>query len=193
MTDTSLTLQVIIGSTRPGRNGPLIAQWAAEQARAHGRFTVELVDLADFKLPILDEIAHPRFSTYEHEHTKRWSASVKRGDAYLFVLPEYDYSMPASVLNALQVLYHEWSYKPAAFVSYGGESGGLRSVQMTKQAMTTFKLVPIVETVSVHYLPRHIDKAAGTFTPEPDYAKKATVMLDELHRWAVALRTLRPA
>lgn len=191
MTDSALTLQVIICSTRPGRNGPIIAQWAAEQAKAHGKFTVELVDLADFALPILDEKAHPRFGTYEHEHTKQWSASVKRADAYLFVLPEYDYSMPASLLNALQVIYHEWTYKPVGFVSYGGESGALRSTQMTKQVVTTFKMVPMVEAVSIHHVAKHIDKANGTFTPEPDHPKKAAAMLEELHRWAVALRPLR--
>jgi len=191
MTDQQLLLQVIICSTRPGRNGPAVAAWVADQARAHGKFAVEVVDLADFDLPILDEKAHPRFGTYEHDTTKRWSESVKRADAYVFVLQEYDFSMPASLLNALQCIYHEWTYKPAAFASYGGESGGLRSVQMTKQVLTTFKVVPMVEAVSIHHVAKHIDKATGTFTPDEASPKKATAMLDELHRWAGALRTLR--
>jgi NAD(P)H-dependent FMN reductase len=190
MTDQQLLAQVIICSTRPGRNGPKVAAWVETQARAHGMFAVELVDLADFKLPIFDEVTHPRHGTYEHEHTKRWSASVKRGDAYVFVLPEYDFSMPASLLNALQVLYKEWTYKPAAFASYGGESGALRSVQMTKQVLTTFKMVPIVETVMIQHVTKHIDKATGAFTPDESHPKKATAMLDELHRWAAALNPL---
>jgi NAD(P)H-dependent FMN reductase len=191
MTDSPLTLQVLICSTRPGRNGPIIAQWAVEQAQAHGKFAVELVDLADFALPVLDEAAHPRLGTYEHAHTKRWSESVQRADAYLFVLPEYDYAMPASLLNALQVLYKEWTYKPVGLVSYGGESGALRSAQMTRQVMTTFKLVPMVEAVSIHHVAKHIDKATKTFTADADHPKKAAAMLEELHRWAGALRPLR--
>lgn len=190
MTDQPLVLQVIICSTRPGRKGPAVASWVMEQATSHGKFAVELVDLADFKLPILDEVAHPRLGQYEHEHTKRWSASVKRADAYVFVLPEYDFSMPASLLNALQCTYQEWTYKPAAFASYGGESGGLRSVQMTRQVLSTFKVVAMLEVVSIHQVAKHID-AAGAFVPEEGYPKKAKAMLDELHRWAVALKPMR--
>jgi NAD(P)H-dependent FMN reductase len=190
MTGQKLLLQVLICSTRPGRKGPVVAAWAAEQARAHGKFDVELVDLADFNLPILDEAAHPRLARYEHEHTKRWSASVQRADAFVFVLPEYDFSMPASLLNALQVIYHEWTYKPVGFVSYGGESGALRSAQMTRQVLATFKVVPMVEAVSIHQIAKHVD-ASGAFTPEDGHPKKAQAMLDELHRWAEALKSLR--
>lgn len=190
MTEQPLVLQVIICSTRPGRKGPAVARWAMEQATSHGKFAVELVDLADFQLPILDEVAHPRLAQYEHEHTKRWSASVKRADAYVFVLPEYDFSMPASLLNALQCTYQEWTYKPAAFVSYGGESGGLRSVQMTRQVLSTFKVPAMLEVVSIHQVAKHMD-ATGAFVPEESYPKKAKAMLDELHRWAVALKPMR--
>ena len=191
MTDQQLLAQVIVCSTRPGRSGPAVAAWMAEQVRTHGKFAVELVDIADFNLPILGEAAHPRFGKYEHEQTKRWSASVARADAYVLVLPEYDFSMPASLLNALQCLYHEWTYKPAGFASYGGESGALRSVQMTKQVLTTFKVVPLVETVMIQHVSKHIDAATRAFVPSEDLPKKATAMLDELHRWALALRSMR--
>ncbi|MDQ8153091.1 MAG: NAD(P)H-dependent oxidoreductase [Gemmatimonadota bacterium] len=191
MTDQPLVLQVIICSTRPGRVGPAVARWMEAQARAHGRFTVELVDLADFNLPILDEAAHPRLGQYAHEPTQRWSASVRRADAFVFVLPEYDFSMPAALLNALQVIYHEWTYKPAAFASYGGESGALRSVQMTKQVLTTFKVVPLVETVMIQQVAQHIDKSTGEFVAADGHPKKAVAMLDELHRWTVALKPMR--
>ena len=190
MNDTRFLLQVIICATRPGRKGPSVAAWAVEQAKAHGKFEVELVDLADFNLPILDEAAHPRLGQYEHEHTKRWSASVQRADAFVFVLPEYDFSMPGSLLNALQVIYHEWTYKPAGFVSYGGESGALRSAAMTRQVLATFKVVPMVEAVSIHQVAKRVD-ANGVFTPEDGQAKKAQAMLEELHRWTGALKALR--
>lgn len=187
-----LTLQVIVCSTRPERKGPAVAAWVAEAARAQGQFAVEVVDLADFDLPMLDAVAHPRLGKYEHEHTVRWSESVKRADAFVFVTPEYDFSMPAALLNALQHLYHEWTYKPVAFASYGGESGALRSVQMAKLAVTTFKMVPLVEAVTIQYVAKHIDEATGQFLPGAGHADKARAMLDELHRWAVALKPMRP-
>ncbi len=186
-----LILQIIIASTRPGRVGPAVARWVEQEAQAHGKFAVELVDLADFHLPLLEESKHPRHGQYDHAATQRWSESVQRADAYVFVLPEYDFSMPATLLNAMQVLYHEWTYKPAAIASYGGESGGLRSTQMTKQVATTFKLVPMVEAVTIPYIARHIDKTTGAFTPDEGHPKKAQAMFDELHRWALALKGMR--
>lgn len=186
-----LNLQVLVCSTRPGRVGPVVGAWMLEQARAHGQFDAELVDLADFALPVFDEPAHPRFGVYGHEHTKRWSATVKRADAFVFVTPEYNFSSPPVLLNALQYLYHEWTYKPVGFASYGGTSGGLRGVQMTKQVLTTFKMVPVVEAVTIRLVAEFVDKATGAFTANEKHPREAHAMLDELHRWAVALKAMR--
>jgi NAD(P)H-dependent FMN reductase len=93
-------------------------------------------------------------------------------------------------LNALDYLYHEWNYKPAGFVSYGGVSGGTRSVQMTKQVLTTLKVVPLPEAVTLPFVAKHID-AEKNFTPDEGQQKAVTTMLDELLRWTTALRTLR--
>src|SRR5262245_20375897 len=118
-----LNLHVVIVSTRPGRGGPAVARWFVEQASSHGAFQMKLVDLAEVNLPLLDEPSHPRLRDYKHEHTKKWSATVAEADAFVFVTPEYNYSAPASLINALDYLFHEWAYKPAGFVSYGGVSG----------------------------------------------------------------------
>src|SRR5450432_3830534 len=136
-------LSVIIGSTRPGRVGLPIGQWFFECAKAHGKFDVQLVDLKEQNLPLLDEPKHPRFSQYEHEHTKAWSAIVAESDAFVFVTPEYNYSPAPALLNALDYLFHEWAYKAAGFVSYGGVSGGIRAVQMIKQPLGVLKVVSI--------------------------------------------------
>src|SRR5690606_29928839 len=100
------------------------------------------------ELPVYDEPEHPRLQKYQHEHTKRWSASVAAADAYVFVLPEYNYNPPPSFYNALNYVYKEWNYKPAGFVSYGGVSGGLRSTQMAKQLVTTLKMMPMMESAA---------------------------------------------
>jgi len=97
----ALKLNVITVSTRPGRVGPRVAEWAVEKARAHGAFEVEAVDLEGFGLPIFDEPQHPRFQKYEHDHTKAWSASVASADAFVFVSPEYNYFAPPSFVNAV--------------------------------------------------------------------------------------------
>jgi NAD(P)H-dependent FMN reductase len=186
-----MQLQVFVCSTRPARRAPLVAAWFVEQAQAHGRFDVEVVDLAAVGLPLFDEPRHPRLRQYEHEHTKAWSATVTRADAFVFVTPEYDHGTPAPLVNALDYLVHEWAYKPVGFVSYGGVSAGTRGVQMTKQLVVTLKMMPMFETVAIPFFTRYFNADTGAFDPGEEQAKAASVMLDELLRWAGALRPLR--
>jgi NAD(P)H-dependent FMN reductase len=184
-----LKLHVIIGSTRPGRLGLPVGTWAHGFAQSHGKFETRLVDLAEVNLPIFDEPRHPRLKQYEHAHTRAWSAIVAEADAYLFVTPEYNYSAPPSLLNAIDFVYHEWSYKPVAFVSYGGIAGGARAVMMLKQLSTSVKMMPMFEGVGVPFFTQQIEN--GVFKPTAAQETAATAMLDELLRWAGALKTLR--
>jgi NAD(P)H-dependent FMN reductase len=187
---TILKLHTVIASTRPGRIGPAVAEWFHASAEAHGRFECRLVDLADFGLPVYDEPNHPRAQKYQHEHTKAWSQSVAAADAYVFVTPEYNYSPPPSLINALDYVYVEWNYKPCGFVGYGGASGGLRSVQATRLMVTTLKMMPIVEGVMVQMPWDRLDDDRR-FKPGPEHESSAGTMLDELARWAEALRAMR--
>jgi NAD(P)H-dependent FMN reductase len=186
------TLQVVIVSTRPGRKGPAVATWFVEQARQHGKFRTEIADLGVIGLPMMDEPEHPRLRRYQHDHTKAWSGRVERSHAFVFVTPEYNHGTPPSLVNAIDYLVEEWAYKPVGFVSYGGVSGGLRGVQMTKQLVNGLKMVPLPEAVVVPFFTTFIDAATGVFTPEDSHAKSAAKMLDELLRWSDALRVLRP-
>jgi NAD(P)H-dependent FMN reductase len=182
-------LLVITVSTRPERKGPAVAEWFLKVARNDGTFDVEHVDLADIDLPLLDEPKHPRQQDYQNEHTRAWSKTVAAADAFIFVSPEYNSGPAPSLVNALNFLYNEWNYKPASFVSYGGVSGGLRAVQLTKPILLTLKVVPIVEAV---VLPSFSDQIEdGGFAGSERNEKAARGMLKELARWAGALRTLR--
>ncbi|QSI33282.1 NADPH-dependent FMN reductase [Variovorax sp. RKNM96] len=183
-------LHTLICTTRPGRLGPAIAEWAHEFAQAHGRFDSTLVDLAEFSLPVFDEPEHPRLQQYIHAHTKAWSASVAAADAFLFVMPEYNHGPPGALINAMNYLVREWQYKPVGFVSYGGVSGGLRGVQATKQLMSTLKLVPIPEAIVVPNFTQHVE-ADGRFVPNELHTASGMAMLEELHRWTRALAALR--
>jgi NAD(P)H-dependent FMN reductase len=182
-------LSVIIGSTRPGRVGLPIAGWFFERAQNHGGFSVKLLDIAELALPLLDEPKHPRLRQYEKEHTKAWSRLIDDCDAFVFVTPEYNFSAPPALLNALNFLYHEWAYKPAGFVSYGGLSGGIRAVQMLKQPLIAMKVVGIPEAVTIPYFSELMDN--GVFRGSEALDKSAVTMLNELKRWSDALAVLR--
>jgi NAD(P)H-dependent FMN reductase len=184
-----MKLNVIVCSTRPGRVGLSVARWAHEAAVRHAGFEAELVDLADFNLPVYDEPKHPRLRDYQHEHTRRWAASVESADAYVFVTPEYNYFPPPSLVNAVNYVFHEWSYKPAGLVSYGGISGGLRAAQAAKTLLSTVKLVPLTEGVPVPQVGEHIKD--GVFQATDHHEGGMATMLNEMVRWATALKTMR--
>ncbi|NGX17160.1 NAD(P)H-dependent oxidoreductase [Wenzhouxiangella sp. XN24] len=185
-----LKLQTIIASTRPGRIGPAVGRWFHSVAQAQGRFECSLVDLADFALPVYDEPQHPSRQDYKHEHTKAWSRSVAAADAYVFVTPEYNYSPPPSLVNALDYLYVEWNYKPCAFVSYGGVSGGLRSAQAARLMVSTLKMMPLPEGVMIQMPWQQLDEDKQ-FRAGPPHEASAMTLLPELAKWAQALKAMR--
>lgn len=185
----AMKLGIILASVREGRAGEPVARWFLETAQSHGGFEAALVDLAQVDLPLVDEPEHPRLQKYTHEHTKRWSAIVASYDAYVAVTPEYNYGAPPSLINAFDSVYVEWNYKPFGFVSYGGVSGGTRSVQMSKQIVTTLKMMPMMEQVTIPFVAAHIKD--GVFAPNDALQKQASTLLDELHRWASALAAMR--
>lgn len=117
-------LRVIVSSTRPGRIGPKVAEWVADQARSAGDWEVELLDLSD--LPFMDEEDMPRNGNYAKPHTQRWASQVFESDAIVVVTPQYNRSFPAPIKNAVDYLFAEWDAKPIAVVGYGW-SGGLEA------------------------------------------------------------------
>nr|AGS49312.1 putative reductase [uncultured bacterium esnapd2] len=184
-------LQIIIASVRPGRIGWPVGQWFAAEARAHGGFEqVEVVDLAEVNLPMMDEPHHPRLRNYLHQHTKDWSATVDSADAYVFVMPEYNYGFTAPLKNAIDYLNHEWAYKPVGLVSYGGVSGGTRAAQMIKQIVTTLKMFPLTEAVSIPFVHSLLDEDEQIQANDV-MVTSAKAMLDELRRVSDAFRPLR--
>ena len=185
----ALKLQTIITSTRPGRAGPAIAQWFHEHAKAHGKFDAQLVDLAEMKLPLYDEPQHPMRRQYEHEHTKKWAATVNAADAFAFVMPEYNFSPPPSFVNAIDYLLWEWQYKPAMFVTYAGVSGGTRSAQAARLQITTVKMMPIPEGVAIPNF--YAQLKDGKFEGNELNQQGVVASLNELHKWSEALTPLR--
>lgn len=166
----TITLKVIIGSTRPVRAGVAVAEWFGELASKRAEFDAGLVDLAEINLPLLDEPEHPRRGRYLHQHTRRWSRLVAAADAFVFVVPEYNHGYNAATKNALDYLYDEWRDKPVGFVGYGGRAGGMRSVGMLTEVVTALGMLPAVNSVGIK-LP---------FTPDPAHEERAAALLDEL-------------
>jgi NAD(P)H-dependent FMN reductase len=129
-----LTVFVIVGSVRAKRLCPTIAAWVADIGRSRADFIVEIVDLADWPLPLDDEPGIPALGGYSTERTRAWSEKIAGGAGFVFVAPQYNWGYPAALKNAIDHLYREWRGKAAIIVSYGGHGGGKCAAQLRQVA-----------------------------------------------------------
>src|SRR5512137_391008 len=143
-----LRIGIILGSTRPGRNTEAVARWVFDQAQQRGDAHYELVDIAEYGLPLLDEPIPPSQHKYSKDHTKRWAEKIASLDGFVFVTPEYNHSLPAALKNAIDFLYIEWNNKAAGFVSYGS-MGGIRAVEALRPICGQLQLADVAAQVAL--------------------------------------------
>src|SRR5712672_2743206 len=183
-----LKIAIILGSTRPGRNGEAVAKWAYEIAQERSDAKFELVDIKDFNLPLLDEPMSPIMGQYTHQHTKDWSAKIASFDAYVFVTPEYNHATSATLKNAIDFLYHEWVNKAAGFVGYGG-AAGVRAVENLRLIMGEMQVADVRAQVGLSLFTDF--ENFSVFKPAPQQEQSVNAMLDQVIAWGGALKTLR--
>ena len=181
-------IAIIIGSTRPGRRAESIAKWVHAIASRRSDATFELVDIADFKLPLLDEPAPAMMGKYTQQHTKNWAAKVNLFDGFVFVTPEYNHGISASLKNAIDFLYKEWNDKAAGFVGYGIVDGA-RGVEQLRLVMAELQVATVRAQVG---LSLYADfENFRSFRPAASRETALTSMLDQLVAWSGALKTVR--
>ena len=188
MNNQRLKIAIVIGRTRPGRNGEAVSRWVYEIAKSRGDAEYERVDIKDYSLPLLDEPIPPSMGQYSKEHTKIWSAKIDSFDAYVFVTPEYNHGIPGALKNAIDFLFKEWNNKVAGFVSYGS-AGGVRAVEQLRLVMAEVKVATVRAQVQ---LSLYTDfENFSIFKPHHIHEKSINTMLDELVAWAGAMKSLR--
>lgn len=181
---------IITGSTRPGRQSLVVAQWVHDCAQRHleGRAEPSIVDIADFDLPLLDEPFPPAMGRYTKDHTKRWAAAIAPFDAFVFVTPEYNHSYPAALKNALDFLVAEWADKAGGFVSYGGALGA-RSVEHLRGVMGNLRIADVNTHVALSMYDDF--EQFSVFKPREMHLKTLGTLLDDLVGWGSALKAYR--
>jgi NAD(P)H-dependent FMN reductase len=179
---------IILGSTRPGRNGEAVAKWVYEIARRRKDAEFELVDVASFNLPLLDEPVPPARGQYSKPHTKKWAEKIASFDAYVFVTAEYNHGIPGALKNAIDFLFAEWNDKAAGFVGYGS-AGGVRAVEALRLVMGEIKVADVRAQVMLSLFTDF--ENFSKFKPAPQQEKALSAMLDEVIAWGGALKQLR--
>jgi NAD(P)H-dependent FMN reductase len=183
-----IKIAIIVGSTRPGRNGEAVAKWVYEVAKERSDAEFELVDIKDFNLPLLDEPLPPSLGQYSKPHTKVWADKIDHFDAYVFVTPEYNHGTSGVLKNAIDFLFVEWNNKAAGFVSYGG-AGGARAVEQLRLVLAEVQIATVRSQVLLSMFTDF--ESFSVFKPGPQQKTSVNAMLDDLIAWGGALQTLR--
>jgi len=183
-----LKIAIILGSTRPGRAGAAIGEWAYEIARKRTDADFELLDIAQFALPLLDEPLPATSGQYNQAHTKVWSAKIASFDGYVFVTPEYNHGTSGALKNAIDFLYDEWFDKAAGFIGYGYTMGA-RAIEHLRLVMAAVQVATVRPTVGLS-LVTDFDHSA-VFKPAAMQEKSVNTMLDHVVAWSGALQRAR--
>lgn len=179
---------IIIGSTRPGRVGESVARWVSEVAGRRSDAEFELVDIKDYELPLLDEPVPPAMGQYSKEHTKKWAAKVATFDAFIFVTPEYNHSVPGSLKNAIDFLYNEWNNKVAGIVSYGSV-GGVRAAEHLRQILGEVQIADVRANVAFSLFTDF--ENFSVFKPAKNHEKTIDTMINQIVSWGTELKNIR--
>jgi NAD(P)H-dependent FMN reductase len=184
-----LRVVIILGSTRPGRNGEAVAKWVYDIAKRRTDAEFEYLDIKDYNLPLLDEPIPPSLGKYSKEHTKAWAAKIDSFDAFVFVTAEYNHGIPGALKNAIDFLYKEWNNKVAGFVSYGGGALGTRAVEQLRLVMAELQVATVRAQVQLSLFTDF--ENFSIFKPAQFQENYLNSMLDQVTAWGDALMTLR--
>ncbi|MFG3621215.1 NADPH-dependent FMN reductase [Nocardia sp. NPDC047654] len=179
---------IILGSTRPNRNGSQVARWVLETASQRGDAEFELIDLRDHPLPHLDEPMAPMFGPSSNAHTRAWAERIAPFDGFVVVTPEYNGGVPGVLKNAFDHLFAEWTDKAVGFVSYGAGGGG-RAVVQLRTVCGTLGMADVGYQVTISVLTDFENYT--TFAPRDHHAAALDKTLDQLIAWSTALAPLR--
>lgn len=182
-------IAIITGSTRPGRNAVAVANWVHGLAKQRADAQFEVVDIADYNLPLLDEPLPPAFGKYTKPHTKVWAEKIASFDGYIFVTPEYNHGPTAALKNAIDFLGREWNNKAAGFVAYGGSASGARAVEHLRLVIAEL-MVATVRTNVLLSLMTDFENYT-TFKPAAHREGELKNLIDQVVSWSNALKTVR--
>ena len=181
---------IILGSTRPNRNGEQVAKWALDIASRRDDAEFELIDLRDYPLPHLDEPMPPSLGQYQHEHTKQWAEKIASFDGFVMVTPEYNHSTSGVLKNAIDYLSAEWHNKAVGFVSYGS-AGGARAAEHLRLVAGELQMADVRQQVVLSLLTEF--ENFSVFKPGDYNLAALDTMLDQVVAWSTALAPLRVA
>jgi len=170
-------IEVISASIRAGRQSHKVALFFKSFLESSKLATANILDLKEYNFPLFDERLSKQANPIPA--AKEFSEKVAKADAIIIVTPEYNGGYPASLKNAIDVLYKEWYKKPIAISTasdgiFGGTQviTGLQWSLWKIRAWTVPAMFPVPkvqEAFDVNGVPADkagVDKRAGVFVGE---------------------------
>lgn len=121
-------------STREGRVGDKVSKFVADIASKQEDTKLDFVDLRDFDLGLYSESMSPmglnmNNKEYSNPKANEWAKRVNDATSYIVVTPEYNHTLPASMVSFFEWFMKEWNGKKVLGVSYSiGKNAGRRAI-----------------------------------------------------------------
>ncbi|MGK2349162.1 NADPH-dependent FMN reductase [Actinomyces sp. W5033] len=143
-------IAVITGSVRPASVGVPVAQWVADKASTVEGVEATVLNLADFNLPMFVEDVAPAVRPATDPAAVRWNEALAAYDAYVFVTPEYNRSIPGALKNAIDFITPSvLEHKAVGLVSYSFGSG-FRPIEALRVILANFTTGVVRPQVNLH-------------------------------------------
>jgi NAD(P)H-dependent FMN reductase len=175
-------ISIISSSVREGRKSHNVSLYFQNYLTENNLATTEIIDLKEYDFPIfqgtLKTLINPA------ENVLEFAAKIKSSDGIIMVTPEYNGGYPASLKNAIDVLYEEWKHKPIAIVTVSsGPFGGSQALVSLQFTLWKMKAWTIPAMFSVPTVDQAYDDK-GNAIDKSNSDKLAAIFIKEL-RWCI--------
>ncbi len=150
---------VVTGSVRPQSVNQKVVPIVVEEVEKQGA-TVSVADLAELNLPFFNAPKSPNDPEFEvtNEAVQKWTDMVEGADAVVFVAPEYNHSLSAVQLNAIDWIGKQWNGKAIGLVGYGW-NGGKEALVAARNALSRELAAKVSEVETTLFFTKDLSPA----------------------------------
>jgi NAD(P)H-dependent FMN reductase len=171
-------ISIISSSIRPERNSHRVVLYFKKYLKENNLAEPAIIDLKEFNFPIFDNTLKAQKNPAAN--LMDFAEKIKSSDGIIIVTPEYNGSYPASLKNAVDVLYDEWKHKPIAIVTVSaGPFGGSQALVALQFTLWKMMAWTIPAMFSVPNVTKGYDEN-GNATDKAATDKLASVFIKEL-------------
>ena len=175
---------IISASVRDNRNSHRTALFFETFLKENDYGTAEILDLDKLDFPLFPE----RLKNLKNPDTKvtQFAESIKKADGVLIVTPEYNGGYPASIKNAVDLLYDEWYHKPVAIsTNSDGIFGGMQCITSLQFVLWKIRALTVPAMFPVAKLQDTFDEKGVPVKDQAEGIYKRAKMFMKEFMWCI--------